>query len=145
MHVGCRWSSTLTGFGERVCSGTGHLRICTGVVYILGAHGFKNLLFFEFLLFKGVLGWTQVLFWSWGGGFRNRRACSEESGRHCCWQSKGLLLGNSGSGTCRERVVVLGSRQGGLAAGGDLRRGGLTETLSPELVSKGQPRDRQLG
>lgn len=49
MHVGHRWSPTLIGFGERVCSGTGCLRIvCPSVAYILCACRSENLLFFNF-------------------------------------------------------------------------------------------------
>lgn len=115
MHVGHRWSSTLIGLGERGHSGPGHLRMCLSVAYILRACCFKNLLLFKFLLFKGGLGWAQVL-WGGGGGFINQGVLSGESGKHCCGQTTGLWLGSLGSDVCREWVVVFGSWQGGRAA-----------------------------
>lgn len=61
MHVGHLWSSTLIGLGECVWPGPGHLCVCLRVPYSLRACCVKNLLSFKFLLFKGVLGWPQVL------------------------------------------------------------------------------------
>lgn len=136
MHVGHRWSSTLIGLGERVCPGPGRLCVRLSVPYGLRACCFKNWLSFKFLLFKGVLGWPQVLLGG-EGGFMNRGACSGESGRRCCGPSEGQQLGSPGSHVSRERAVAFGSRQGGQAACRHLRWGGPTENLSSAVVSEG--------
>lgn len=67
----------------------------------------------------------------------NRGACSGESGQRCWRQSKGPWLGSPGSDVCRGRAAACGSQQGGRAVRRHLRRGGRTENLSSEAVSRG--------
>lgn len=128
MHIGHRWSSTLIGFGEGVCSDTGHLCLCplcltSSVLAVPRTY---------FSLISRCTGLDSSTFWR--GGRVNEQGCLSQG----IWKT--LLWAEEGAEAWISRqwyVQRAGNGVWFLAAHGDLRWGGLAENLSSEGVSKG--------